>query len=183
MGRQASGAGAGTAAVALAALLGLGSAAAAQDATAAGGASAEDAVTHKGSAGDYVVVTADDLLTFTTNEFEAVAGMSARVYAERRSNLVVTFTAECAAKPEDAEAEAAVRVRVLVDGVAVTGANDLLLCSNKQFYLETHGFQWAFPVEGKRRREVTVEAAYFPGTAGKGEIADRVLRIDYDAQD
>jgi len=162
-------------------LAAIGAAAAAQDSTAPGPGAPEAAVTHRGSAGDYIVVTADDVFTFESNEFEAVPGMSASVFAERRSNLLITFTAECVARPDDADRDAAVRIRVLVDGDPVAGTADLLLCSNKPFYVETHSFQWVFPVAAKRRREVSVEAAYFPGTDGDGLLADRVLRIDYDS--
>lgn len=168
--------------LALAALLGLGATAAgAQDATRAGTGEAEDPVTHRGSTDSYVVVTDEEPFTFDDDEFKAVPGMVAQVFAERRSDLLITFSAECAARPEDPKTEAAVRIRVLVDDEEVAGANDLLLCSNKHFYVESHSFQWVFPVTGRRRREVTVEAAYFPGTAGEGLIADRVLRIDYDS--
>lgn len=168
--------------LALAALLGLGAtAAAAQDATRAGAEAAADPVTHRGSTDSYVVVTDEEPFTFDEDEFKAVPGMVAQVFAQRRSDLLITFSAECAARPDDPKVEAAVRVRVLVAGEVVTGANDLLLCSNKHFYVESHSFQWVQPVAAKRRLEVTVEAAYFPGTAGEGLIADRVLRIDYDS--
>ncbi|MCL4188293.1 MAG: hypothetical protein KJZ85_11850 [Rhodobacteraceae bacterium] len=168
--------------MAMAGLLGvLSTAAAAQDSTAPGTGAPEAAVTSRGSAGDYIVVTADDVFTFESNEYEAVPGMSASVFAERRSNLIVTFTAECVARPNDPDSNAAVRVRVLVDGDPAPGPADLLLCSNKQFYVETHSFTWVVPVAAKRRREVSVEAAYFPGSNGDGLLADRVLRIDYDS--
>lgn len=116
----------------------------------------------------------------TSTTFQPVPDMSLTVRARRRSNLLITFTAECNATPDTPGNDAIVVVEARVDGEKVPGHADLLFCSNKQFFVETHSYQWVFPVGGKQRR--TVEIFYRAGAStppSRAQLADKILTVQF----
>lgn len=128
----------------------------------------------------YRAAAREGSVSTTSTDFVAVPDMSVTVRAQRRSNLLITFTAECSARPDTPGDNAIVVIEARVDGVTVPGHQDLLFCSNKQFYVETHSYQWVYPVRAKRVR--TVEIFYRTGRSTPSSSAllgDMVLTVQF----
>ncbi|MCL4188292.1 MAG: hypothetical protein KJZ85_11845 [Rhodobacteraceae bacterium] len=149
------------------------------------GEAAAEATSFDSAIGRVASVFAEGPATTRSTTFVPVPDMVLDIRARRRSHMVITFTAECQAGPDASGEAAAVLVEARVDGVRVPGLgdfNNIVLCSDKGFFLEAHSFQWHFAVGRKPARQISIHFRYASNSVqGDARLSDRMLSVMYQA--
>lgn len=151
---------------------------------AAAGAAGKE-ISSRGAIAAFAAVSGEGGAAVTSSTtYEPVAGMVLMVRALRRSQLVISFTAECKPYPPDTHPDSAVAVLVeaRVNGERVQGVGEgdnIVFCADKEAFFESHSFRWVHPVGRRVTNEVTIHFHYSGPDGGRAELADRILDVFY----
>ena len=135
-------------------------------------------VTNRNSIDAFASAQSDGSETISNSgSFQQLGGLQVQVRTRQQSTMLVTFSAECTVRSPTVDA--AIVVEVQVDGVTVPGFGSVIFCSNKDFYYESHSFQWVAEA-ATRRPVITVRARTLDADANTVAIlGDRILTVMY----
>ena len=124
-------------------------------------------------------------VTSTTRQqdYVDVPEMRLVVQAQRRSRLLITFSAECRARPDAAGSNAAVFVEARVNGVridSIAPSGNVVLCEEGPFFVASHSYRWTSPPVTTRRSIVSIQYRYASNDSnGTAQLGDKHLTVQF----